>query len=113
MRISDWSSDVCSSDLLPTATPPSITRRKAMAFELPPLPYDYGALEPTINEQTLKLHHDKHHAAYTSNLNEGVTKGGREGKANEEILGQGSEGIRHAESRETLVQICKQLGGET
>ncbi len=31
-----------------------------MAFEVPPLPYDYGALEPTIDEQTMRLHHDKH-----------------------------------------------------
>src|SRR3546814_13705752 len=62
-----------------------------MAFELPPLPYDYGALEPTINEETMKLHHDKHHAAYTSNLNAGVTEGGLEGKSIEDILGQASK----------------------
>jgi superoxide dismutase, Fe-Mn family len=40
-----------------------------MAFELPPLPYDYGALEPYIDTQTMHLHHDKHHAAYVNNLN--------------------------------------------
>lgn len=40
-----------------------------MAFSLPPLPYDYKALEPTIDEQTMRLHHDKHHAAYVNNLN--------------------------------------------
>ena len=40
-----------------------------MAFELPPLPYDYNALEPTIDEETMHLHHDKHHAAYVNNLN--------------------------------------------
>lgn len=40
-----------------------------MAFALPPLPYDYKALEPTIDEQTMRLHHDKHHAAYVNNLN--------------------------------------------
>ena len=40
-----------------------------MAFTLPPLPYDYKALEPTIDEQTMRLHHDKHHAAYVNNLN--------------------------------------------
>jgi len=40
-----------------------------MAFELPPLPYDYTALEPTIDEQTMHLHHDKHHQAYVTNLN--------------------------------------------
>src|SRR5579862_3783691 len=40
-----------------------------MAFELPALPYDYNALAPTIDEQTLHLHHDKHHQAYVNNLN--------------------------------------------
>ncbi|HEX9035534.1 MAG TPA: superoxide dismutase [Ktedonobacterales bacterium] len=40
-----------------------------MAFELPPLPYDYAALEPAIDTQTMQLHHDKHHAAYVTNLN--------------------------------------------
>jgi Fe-Mn family superoxide dismutase len=45
-----------------------------MAFELPPLPYDYAALEPTIDEATMKLHHDKHHQAYVTNLNGAVEK---------------------------------------
>ena len=40
-----------------------------MAFELPPLPYDYDALEPHIDEQTMRIHHDKHHAGYTTKLN--------------------------------------------
>ena len=40
-----------------------------MAFTVPPLPYDYKALEPHIDEQTMRLHHDKHHAAYVNNLN--------------------------------------------
>jgi Fe-Mn family superoxide dismutase len=40
-----------------------------MAFTLPPLPYDYNALEPHIDEQTMRIHHDKHHAAYVNNLN--------------------------------------------
>lgn len=40
-----------------------------MVFELPPLPYAYNALEPYIDEQTMHLHHDKHHAAYVKNLN--------------------------------------------
>ncbi|HET7639292.1 MAG TPA: superoxide dismutase, partial [Ktedonobacteraceae bacterium] len=40
-----------------------------MAFEVPPLPYGYNALEPYIDEQTMQLHHDKHHAAYVNNLN--------------------------------------------
>lgn len=40
-----------------------------MPFELPPLPYDYNALEPYIDTQTMQLHHDKHHATYVNNLN--------------------------------------------
>src|SRR5262245_51408280 len=40
-----------------------------MAHEVPPLPYDYKALEPHIDEQTMRIHHDKHHAAYVTNLN--------------------------------------------
>ncbi len=40
-----------------------------MAYELPPLPYDYKALEPYIDEETMHLHHDKHHQAYVNNLN--------------------------------------------
>ena len=40
-----------------------------MAFTLPPLPYEYSALEPTIDTQTMQIHHDKHHAAYVNNLN--------------------------------------------
>jgi len=40
-----------------------------MAHELPPLPYDYNALEPYCSEEILRLHHDKHHAAYVAGLN--------------------------------------------
>ena len=40
-----------------------------MAFEVPPLPYDYGALEPHIDRQTMELHHDKHHQAYVDKAN--------------------------------------------
>ena len=45
-----------------------------MPFELPALPYDYAALEPTIDAQTMTLHHDKHHAAYVNNLNTALQK---------------------------------------
>jgi superoxide dismutase, Fe-Mn family len=40
-----------------------------MAYEVPPLPYDYAALEPHIDEQTMRVHHDKHHQAYVTNAN--------------------------------------------
>jgi Fe-Mn family superoxide dismutase len=43
-----------------------------MAFELPPLPYDYAALEPHIDEQTMRVHHDKHHQAYIDNANKAL-----------------------------------------
>ena len=45
-----------------------------MAFEVPALPYDYAALEPYIDEATMKLHHDKHHQAYVTNLNGAIEK---------------------------------------
>ena len=43
-----------------------------MPFELPPLPYDYSALEPHIDEQTMRIHHDKHHQAYVDNANKAL-----------------------------------------
>jgi Fe-Mn family superoxide dismutase len=43
-----------------------------MAFELPKLPYDYTALEPHIDARTMEIHHSKHHAAYTNNLNAAI-----------------------------------------
>ena len=45
-----------------------------MAHELPSLPYAYNALEPHIDEQTMRIHHDKHHAAYVTNLNKALEK---------------------------------------
>jgi superoxide dismutase, Fe-Mn family len=45
-----------------------------MPHELPPLPYDYNALEAAIDEQTMRIHHDKHHAAYVNNLNAALEK---------------------------------------
>jgi Fe-Mn family superoxide dismutase len=45
-----------------------------MAHAVPPLPYDYNALEPHIDEQTMRIHHDKHHAAYVNNLNAALEK---------------------------------------
>ncbi|MEP6591644.1 MAG: superoxide dismutase [Gemmatimonadota bacterium] len=43
-----------------------------MSFTLPPLPYNYNALEPHIDEATMRIHHDKHHAGYVKNLNDAL-----------------------------------------
>jgi superoxide dismutase, Fe-Mn family len=43
-----------------------------MPYEVPPLPYDYAALEPHIDEQTMRIHHDKHHQAYVDNANKAL-----------------------------------------
>ena len=45
-----------------------------MAYELAPLPYDYDALEPFIDAETMHLHHDKHHQAYINNVNAALAK---------------------------------------
>jgi Fe-Mn family superoxide dismutase len=59
-----------------------------MAFSLPPLPYDYAALEPHIDEQTMRIHHDKHHGAYVNNLNAALEgKPELQNKSIEELLG--------------------------
>jgi Fe-Mn family superoxide dismutase len=53
------------------------------AYHLPALPYAYNALEPLYNEQTLRIHHDKHHAAYVKGLNEALQKLEAARKAND------------------------------
>ncbi len=57
-----------------------------MAFEVPPLPYDYAALEPHIDEQTMRLHHDKHHQAYVDKANAALEGTGHENEEPERIL---------------------------
>ena len=57
-----------------------------MAFEVPPLPYEYNALEPTIDEQTMHLHHDKHHQAYVDKANEALEGTEWADKSVEEVL---------------------------
>ena len=59
-----------------------------MPFSVPELPYAYNALEPHIDEATMKLHHDKHHVAYVTNLNGAIAKHPEElgSKSSEQLL---------------------------
>lgn len=57
-----------------------------MSFELPKLAYAYNALEPYIDAMTMEIHHTKHHAAYTNNLNNAIKDSENENKSIEEIL---------------------------
>jgi Fe-Mn family superoxide dismutase len=66
-----------------------------MPFEVPPLPYDYAALEPHIDEETMRVHHDKHHQAYVDKANAAL------------------EGTEHAnESPERILTILDELPAE-
>ena len=67
--------------------PPAAAATTPEVFKLPPLGYDYDALEPHIDAETMKLHHDKHHAAYVAKLNAAVAAApGLDKKPIEEIL---------------------------
>ena len=58
-----------------------------MAHELPQLPYAYNALEPHIDETTMRIHHDKHHGAYVTNLNAALEKHANlQGKSVDDLL---------------------------
>jgi len=57
-----------------------------MAFTLAPLPYAYEALEPHIDTETMKIHHDKHHQAYVDNLNKAVAGTDNENKSLEDLV---------------------------
>ena len=57
-----------------------------MAFELAPLPYPSNALEPHIDQQTMEIHHGKHHNAYVTNLNNAIKGTELEGKSIEELV---------------------------
>jgi superoxide dismutase, Fe-Mn family len=58
-----------------------------MPYELPPLPYDYNALEPTIDARTMEIHHGKHHQAYVDNLNKAVDGTEWDDRPLEQLLG--------------------------
>jgi Fe-Mn family superoxide dismutase len=62
-----------------------------MAFELPQLPYAYDALEPHIDARTMEIHHGKHHAGYTNNLNAAVAGTEMEGKSIGDLLANHSD----------------------
>lgn len=66
-----------------------------MAFELPPLPYAYDALQPYMSAETLEYHHDKHHQAYVTNGNKALEGSGLEGRSLEEVV-KGSFGKNQA-----------------
>ncbi|HET9719744.1 MAG TPA: superoxide dismutase [Solirubrobacteraceae bacterium] len=57
-----------------------------MAYSVPPLPYDYNALEPHIDELTMQVHHDKHHQAYVDKANGALQGTEWESKPVEEVL---------------------------
>ena len=56
----------------PTPAAPQPSQSKPGPFSVPELPYAYNALEPHIDEQTMRIHHDKHHAAYVQKLNDAI-----------------------------------------
>ena len=70
----------------PAATGASPAAEPEGVFKLPQLGYDYDALEPFIDAETMKIHHDKHHAAYVSKLNQAVAKAQIAGQNVEELL---------------------------
>ncbi len=62
-----------------------------MSFTLPNLKYDYAALEPHIDARTMEIHHSKHHAGYTNNLNAALAGTAEEGESIEKILAKVSK----------------------
>jgi Fe-Mn family superoxide dismutase len=73
-----------------------------MPFEVPPLPYDYDALEPHIDEQTMRVHHDKHHQAYVDNANKALEGTEWANSSVEQVLGDALDVI--PEDKRTAVR---------
>ena len=59
-----------------------------MPYTVPDLPYDYAALEPHIDEATMRVHHDKHHTAYVTNLNAAIEGTEFDGRPIEQVLAE-------------------------
>src|SRR2546423_6868441 len=78
-----------------------------MAYELPPLPYDYSALEPYIDTQTMQLHHDKHHQAYVTAVNNAL-------KDQSQFASLPIEDLirRHNEVPESIRSVVRNNGGD-
>ena len=70
-----------------------------MAYEVPPLPYDYNALEPHIDEATMRVHHDKHHQAYVDKVNAALEGTDLADKPIEEVIKDLSAGARRQAQR--------------
>ena len=70
-----------------------------MPYELPELPYAYDALEPTIDEQTMRIHHGKHHQAYVDNLNKALDGTEWDGRPLEQVLANLSRSRRTSRPR--------------
>jgi superoxide dismutase, Fe-Mn family len=73
-----------------------------MAYELPDLPYPYDALEPHIDEQTMRIHHDKHHQAYIDKANAALEGSEWADRPVEDLLGAGLDTL--AEDKQTVLR---------
>jgi superoxide dismutase, Fe-Mn family len=85
-----------------------------MAFTLPPLPYDKGALAPHLSAETLEYHHDKHHAAYVNNLNKLIEGKPEASKSLEEIIKTSEGGVFNNAAQvwnHTFYWSCMKPGG--
>ena len=76
-----------------------------MPFELPPLPYDYAALEPYLSADTLRFHHDKHHKTYVDTLNELIAGTEFEGKSLEDIIRAAARDEKHKKIFNNAAQV--------
>ena len=69
-------------------------------YTLPPLPYDFGALEPHIDAKTMEIHHDKHHQAYVTNLNDALKDHpDHQGKTIEDLIATSGRAARSRSGR--------------